>query len=83
MDGMYTLSGKSKDSYTNITIHNSKELEIKGDDEISKVIPLKKGLHPIIVDCFVGKDEGDFSLSLEGPNMPKTEISADLLFTKK
>jgi outer membrane protein assembly factor BamB len=83
MDGMYTLSGISKNSYTIVSIHNSKEIESKGDEEVSKVIPLKKGLHPIIVDCFVGKNEGDYSLSLEGPNMPKTEISGDLLFTRK
>jgi len=79
-DGMYTFSNKVKQTISFVSLDNAIQLENKNGDEKSKTLPLKKGLHPITIDCFVGKGIPNINLQMEGPNMTKGKIPASLLF---
>lgn len=78
-DGMYTLTSKSRRSYDFVTLQEEK-LQSTGNNEASKIFPLQKGLHALKVDHFVGRVGSDYHLFIEGPNMPKQEITATMLF---
>ncbi|MBJ6368961.1 outer membrane protein assembly factor BamB family protein [Snuella sedimenti] len=80
VDGMYTFSSKSTRSYDFVSFHNMVELQSKGNAEVSKVLPLKKGLHPLLVDHFVGEGPSDYSLYIEGPKLNKQLVSESMLF---
>ena len=78
-DGMYTISSKSTRSFDFVTFHEIK-IQSRGNNESSKEFPLKKGLHPIQIDHYVEGGPSDYKLFIEGPNMEKQQISADMLF---
>jgi outer membrane protein assembly factor BamB len=79
VDGVYTFSSQTKENYCFVSFHNKMELENKGNSEISKKIPLKKGLHPITVDYYVAEGVASFDLQVEGPKMLKGTIPSNLL----
>ncbi|MDO5977409.1 PQQ-binding-like beta-propeller repeat protein [Flavivirga spongiicola] len=79
-DGMYTFTSKSSRSYDFVTLHKEKEIESKGNKEVSKIVPLKKGLHPIMVDHFVAEGPSGYDLQIEGPNLEKQTIPSTFLY---
>jgi len=79
IDGMYTLSSKSTRSFDFVDFHKTK-IESRGNAEMSSIFPLKKGLHPIQIDHYVNGGPSDYELFIEGPNMEKKLVSADMLF---
>jgi outer membrane protein assembly factor BamB len=82
VDGIYTFYTACDDgSY--IFLHNKKFIDDGGNHgpkEKKKDIALKAGLHPISIIYYQVSGGQAFSESIEGPNMPKQAIPANLLF---
>ena len=78
-DGMYTLTNKSTRSFDFVSFHEA-VVQSRGNNEERKVFPLKKGFHPIQIDHFVGEGPSNYDLQIEGVNLTKQSVTADMLF---
>jgi hypothetical protein len=78
-DGMYTIYSGSFRSYDFVQFQGE-TVQSQGSNEESKIFPLKKGLHPIKIDHFVGRGPSNYDLQIEGPNMVKQSVTTDMLF---
>ncbi|WP_420322060.1 PQQ-binding-like beta-propeller repeat protein [Flagellimonas sp.] len=84
VDGVYTFSGKTLLNISMFSLHGKLEIDNRGGNkEMSKVLALKKGLHPFTLDFLTGNGTGIYNLYVEGPKMKKTSIPAEMLFYTK
>lgn len=81
-DGVYTLYTTSNDASV-IMLHGKLLVDNDGSHgarEMSQDIALEAGLHPIEVRYYQNESGQTFTVELEGPDIPKQSIPADLLF---
>lgn len=81
-DGLYTFCILSDDG-SRVTVAGRMVVDNDGlhaPFEAAGIIRLKAGLHPIVVDYFEREGGEQLKLSWEGPNLPKQEVPADVLF---
>ncbi|MCM4151030.1 hypothetical protein DHD05_05440 [Arenibacter sp. N53] len=83
-DGMYTFSNVTAAAFSTVYLSDENILETKpGAGDQSVVVPLKKGLHALMADYFVGNEAQGINLKLQGPNMKNAAIPAELLYHSK
>ncbi len=82
VDGIYTFHTASDDA-SSIWLHNDKLVDNDGNHaerEMKNNIALKAGLHPISVLYYQYGGHQAFSVKIEGPDMEKQSVPADMLF---
>jgi len=80
--GLYTFSTTSDDG-SRLAIADRLVVDndgLHGTRESSGIARLEAGLHPITIDFFQGSGEQVLDVSIEGPNLAKRPLAADVLF---
>ncbi len=79
VDGMYTLNSFSSRSLDIVKFHGENIIETRGVEEKSKTLPLRKGMHPLEIEHYVGHGTAHYELQIEGPTIEKQLILPSML----